>query len=85
MPVALAGDFNLDLTENSGPPVIESVHFQNPFTHERAHTTRPSFVGRELAIAWILVRGRLHVSDARVHRSVSASDHFPLSFTLKLL
>ncbi len=81
-PVVVAGDFNLDVTENS---VTSAIHeqFQNPFREQRVPTTRSHPPGRNsVTIDWILLRGPLRATDAQVHTSVSASDHYPLSLTL---
>ncbi|MBZ5664147.1 MAG: endonuclease/exonuclease/phosphatase family protein [Acidobacteriia bacterium] len=83
-PVVLAGDFNLDLTEGSVAPGFEEMHFHNPFKDKCAQTTRSRFRSHGVAIDWILTRGPLDPTSARVHSSVSASDHYPLSLTLKL-
>lgn len=83
MPVILAGDFNFDLTETSAAGGIEEMRFENPFNHGGAQTTVRSF-GREVAIDWILTRGPLHATAARVDTAVCASDHYPLFLTLRL-
>jgi endonuclease/exonuclease/phosphatase family metal-dependent hydrolase len=81
-PIILAGDFNLDVTENSVASSLEEMHFQNPFKAEHIPTAR-SRCRRELVIDSILIRGAVDVSAAQVHHFVSASDHFPLSLTMK--
>lgn len=82
-PVVVAGDFNLDVTENSVASAIHQTQFHNPFHEQRVPTTRSRPPGRNsVTIDCILIRGPLRATDARVHSSVSASDHHPLSLTL---
>lgn len=83
-PIALAGDFNLDMTERAAASAIVDMRFLNPFEHEHQRTTPFNHVGRHGAIDWILINGQLCSVAARVHSSVSASDHYPLSLTLRL-
>ena len=83
-PIVLAGDFNFDLTECSASSAIAAMRFNNPLAHEHQRTTPSSHIGRTSAIDWILIKGQLCSVAARVHSSVSASDHYPLSVTLRL-
>ena len=83
-PIVLAGDFNLDVTEASAASAIVDRRFHNPFEHEHLRTTPSNHFGRKGAIDWILINGKLCSVAARIHSSVSASDHYPLSLTLRL-
>lgn len=83
-PIVLAGDFNFDLTECSASSAIAAMRFNNPLAHEHQRTTPSNHIGRKSAIDWILIKGQLHSVGMRVHSSVSASDHYPLSLTLRL-
>ena len=80
----LAGDFNFDLSGSDISSVVDELRFQNPFKVQRARTTPSSHFGRTAAIDWILIKGALNSTTARVHSAVSASDHFPLSLTLRV-
>lgn len=83
-PAILAGDFNLNVTEGAVASAIERAHFDNPFDHRYVPTVRSRSLDRGIAIDWILVRGPVRPTAVRVHSSVSASDHYPLSVTLQL-
>ena len=83
-PVILGGDFNFDVTESATASAIEGAHFHNAFDHQRMPTVRSRSLGRSTNIDWILIRGRVRTTAVRVHSSVCASDHYPLSVTLQL-
>ncbi len=83
-PIVLAGDFNLDMTERGAASAIVEAQFVSLFEHEHQRTTPSNHIGRNGAIDWILTKGQLGSVAARVHSSVSASDHYPLSLTLRL-
>jgi endonuclease/exonuclease/phosphatase family metal-dependent hydrolase len=79
--VVLAGDFNFDLGNDVQKSLLQSAAFENPFTDLGVSTIAGSSHRR--AIDWILIRsgkGRC----PRVHDSVRASDHYPLSLTVHL-
>ena len=81
-PILLAGDFNLDVSKGPAASAITQAQFQTAFAHQHVPTTPDSFLDRGRAIDWIFARGPVHFSTLQVHRSVSASDHYPLSATL---
>jgi endonuclease/exonuclease/phosphatase family metal-dependent hydrolase len=80
-PIVLAGDLNLDAS--TGPAsAISEAKFQDAFANQHAPTTPGAFLDPGRTIDWIFTRGPLRASQPQVHRSVSASDHYPLSVTL---
>lgn len=81
--IVLAGDFNLDAAEHSAASVIHAAGFENPLTNKAARTTPSAHFGRKDAIDWIFFKGTVRVVATQVHDSVTASDHYPLSLTLK--
>jgi endonuclease/exonuclease/phosphatase family metal-dependent hydrolase len=83
IPVVIAGDFNLDLSQEPAASVIASTEFNNPFNDGsfRPTTTRSRMV-RARTIDWILIRGPLASVGTELHDSVVASDHYPMSLTL---
>jgi endonuclease/exonuclease/phosphatase family metal-dependent hydrolase len=81
-PVVLAGDFNLDVSREPASTAISQAQFQDAFANRHASTTPASFLDPGRTIDWIFTRGPVRVSQPMVHRSSSASDHFPLSITL---
>ena len=81
-PIVLAGDFNLDV---SGPPAASALRraeFQDAFANHRTPTTPGSFLEHGRIIDWIFTRGPIRAGQPQAHRSVSASDHYPLSMDL---
>jgi endonuclease/exonuclease/phosphatase family metal-dependent hydrolase len=80
----VAGDFNFDLTATtSKSSVVHQAGFENPFAAVGLPTIPRSLQGRR-AIDWILIRGDAKTRSPEVHDSVAASDHYPLSLTLRL-
>jgi endonuclease/exonuclease/phosphatase family metal-dependent hydrolase len=81
-PIVLAGDLNLDVSDGPASAAINQAQFQDAFADRHAPTTPGSFLEPGRTIDWIFARGPVRVSQPMVHRSSSASDHFPLSITL---
>lgn len=81
-PIVLAGDFNLDVSAGATATTIRQSRFQDAFANRHLATTPDTFLENGRTIDWIFTRGPLRASQSQVHRSVSASDHFPLSITL---
>jgi endonuclease/exonuclease/phosphatase family metal-dependent hydrolase len=79
----LAGDMNFDVSHGDASELIRQAHFRNAFAAGGATPTAPSsLLHRGRPIDWILTGGPVQDAEARVHPSVSASDHFPLSLTV---
>jgi len=83
-PILLAGDFNLDVSETPAATSISRARFQDAFANQHVPTTPGSFLEHGRIIDWIFTRGRVRVTQPQVHRSVSASDHYPLSISLAI-
>jgi endonuclease/exonuclease/phosphatase family metal-dependent hydrolase len=83
-PIIAAGDFNFDISQTKVIEAIARSGFTNPFAAPRMRTptTRSSFSSGR-AIDSILIRGPLTALKPQIHNSVTASDHYPLSLTLK--
>ena len=78
-PVLLTGDFNLDVSEGPAVTAISRAQFEDAFANQHAPTTPGSFLEHGRIIDWIFTRGSVRACQPQVHRSVSASDHYPLS------
>ena len=81
-PILLAGDFNLDASEGAVAAAIARSQFQDSFADRHSPTTPSSFFERGRMIDWIFVRGPVLASQLKIHQSVSASDHYPVSVIL---
>lgn len=81
-PIVLGGDFNLDATGGQAGAAIRGAQFQDALANHHVATTPDSFLQHGRIIDWIFTRGPIRASQPDVHRSVSASDHYPLSITL---
>jgi endonuclease/exonuclease/phosphatase family metal-dependent hydrolase len=82
-PVVLAGDFNLDVSGGAAAAAISRAQFLDAFANPHVPTTPHSFLEQGRTIDWIFTRGPLRANQPQVHRSVRASDHYPLSITLE--
>ena len=80
--ILLTGDFNLDMSGTPAAKLISRAEFQDAFANQHAPTTPGSFLEPGRIIDWIFTRGPVRASQALVHHSVSASDHYPLSMNL---
>ena len=86
VPILLAGDLNLDIVRTSACSDLSQAQFRNAFAGQHIRTTpaRSPF-DRGSSIDWILTRGSVSFTQTEVHRSVAASDHYPLSLTLEFV
>ena len=84
VPVIVAGDLNFDVTERANAHVTYERGFHNPFADLGLRTAQAHSFGRSNTIDWILTRGPIAPVFPKIWRSVSASDHYPLSLTLEL-
>ena len=82
--VVVAGDFNADLRREPAVSVIGNTGFINPFAGmSNPLTTVPTRFHGSRAIDWILTKGPLVACEPKLHDSIRASDHYPLSLTLR--
>ena len=84
IPALLAGDLNFDISEGHTAALIQQTGFRNVFGESRFRT-RPAHgvFGNPRSIDWALVSGPVEATLAQVHAAVKASDHYPLSFSLR--
>ena len=84
VPAVVAGDFNFDLRQEPATSAIAGGPFNNTLHNGNVRpTTTPSGLSRARAVDWILTRGALDYAEVELHRSVRASDHYPLSLVIK--
>jgi endonuclease/exonuclease/phosphatase family metal-dependent hydrolase len=84
-PTVVAGDLNLDATNPSAAGSIARDGFIHAVPTGRMATTPTRHLlepGR--SIDWAFVRGPVQIDKARVHNSIKASDHYPISFEISL-
>ena len=84
-PILLTGDFNLDASSEPAATAISRAQFHDAFVDRHVPTTPGSFFEHGRVIDWIFVRGRARSIRPHVHRSVSASDHYPQSISLAFI
>ena len=83
--VVVAGDFNANLLQEPAVSYIGKTGLGNPFAHlPGLRTTVPSRFNGSRTIDWILTKGPLIASEPRLHNSIQASDHYPLSLILSV-
>lgn len=81
-PVLIVGDFNMNVSSGIAAAAIRGSQLQDAFVNQHPATTPSSFFEDGRVIDWIFSRGAVRLSQAQVYRSISASDHYPLSATL---
>ncbi len=85
VPNLLAGDLNFDVSEGQTPVLIQGTGFRSVLGQSRFHTTPAhKLFGNPRAIDWAFVSGPVEAAHGQVHAKVNASDHYPMSFTLRL-
>jgi endonuclease/exonuclease/phosphatase family metal-dependent hydrolase len=84
VPTLLAGDLNFDISEGDAAVLIQRSAFRNVLGQSHFYT-RParSLFGSPRSIDWALVSGPVEAILGQVHATVKASDHYPISFTLR--
>ena len=83
-PILLTGDLNLDVSDGPAAAAIGRAEFLDAFANQHMPTTPGSFLEHGRTIDWVFTRGPIRAGQAQVHRSVSASDHYPQSVKLKI-
>jgi endonuclease/exonuclease/phosphatase family metal-dependent hydrolase len=83
-PIVLAGDLNLDVSREPASTAIGRAEFLDAFANQHVPTTPGSFLEHGRTIDWVFTRGPIRAGQAQVHRSVSASDHYPQSVKLTI-
>jgi endonuclease/exonuclease/phosphatase family metal-dependent hydrolase len=80
----VAGDFNLDISRPGAGAVLTSSGFREaaPTSNLPTTTSRGFFEGGR-HIDWAFVSGAAEADRGKVHTSVKASDHYPISFNLR--
>ena len=80
-PTIVAGDLNLDASTPVSAVAIAQAGFTPAVPTARLATTPARHIlesGRH--IDWAFVRGPAQIANGRVHNSIKASDHYPISF-----
>ena len=84
--VVVAGDFNADLRNEPAALALRSSGLSNLFASIASPpTTVPGRFKGSRAIDWILTKGPMIAFEPKLHHSVRASDHYPLSLTLRCM
>jgi len=81
--LVVAGDLNLDVSKHAAAMTLAQAGFRDALGATPTPTTPPRRLfepGRQ--IDWAFVRGPIQTAGGQVHKSLRASDHYPLSFNL---
>jgi endonuclease/exonuclease/phosphatase family metal-dependent hydrolase len=83
-PTLLAGDLNFNVAEEHTDLLIKRAGFRNVLGQSHFYT-RPArgVFGNPRSIDWAFVSGRVEATQGQVH-TIKASDHYPVSFTVRL-
>ena len=85
IPTLVAGDLNFDATHTAPAGALHHLGFRSALELPSPHTTTPrGLFRRPRKIDWAYVSGPVEPIRGRVHDTVHASDHYPISFTLKM-
>jgi endonuclease/exonuclease/phosphatase family metal-dependent hydrolase len=83
--VILAGDLNLNASTPRAAELLIRAGFRHAVpTANEATTSRRHLLEAGRHIDWAFVRGTSQPIDGKVLKSVNASDHYPISFELRL-
>jgi endonuclease/exonuclease/phosphatase family metal-dependent hydrolase len=83
-PTLLAGDLNFDASVAFRTGATAEPYFRSALGLSSPHTTTPrGLFRRRHSVDWAFVSGPVGVSRGRVHDDINASDHYPISFTLR--
>jgi endonuclease/exonuclease/phosphatase family metal-dependent hydrolase len=82
--IVVAGDFNANLHHEPTAAAVSKTGLSNPFARiSNLSTTVPSRFKGSRAIDWILTKGPLIAFEPKLHDTVHASDHYPLSLMFR--
>jgi len=85
VPTLLAGDLNFDASHPAAAVALNHAGFRSALRLPSPHTTTPrGLLRRTRRIDWAYVSGPVEPILGRVPHSTKASDHYPVSFTLKI-
>jgi endonuclease/exonuclease/phosphatase family metal-dependent hydrolase len=85
IPTLLAGDLNFDASQTPSASALHQLGVRSAIELPSPHTTTPrGFFRRPRKIDWAYISGPVEPTHGRVHETVHASDHYPISFTLKM-
>jgi endonuclease/exonuclease/phosphatase family metal-dependent hydrolase len=81
-PLLVAGDLNLNASTPDAAALVQRYGLRNAAGSARRPTAHRHLFVAGRPIDWAFVRGPIQAERAKVHSSVRASDHYPVSFTL---
>jgi endonuclease/exonuclease/phosphatase family metal-dependent hydrolase len=83
-PILLAGDLNFDISEGHTGALLRQKGYRNVLGQSHSYT-RPArrLFGNPRSIDWAFISGPVSATSGQVHTSVNASDHYPISFSLR--
>jgi len=80
----IAGDLNLNASQSPTNAITRDGFINAVPTHRLATTPARHLLEPGRHIDWAFVRGSVQVAKGRVHNSIKASDHYPISFEISL-
>jgi endonuclease/exonuclease/phosphatase family metal-dependent hydrolase len=82
-PALVAGDMNFDASDAVQGGAAERLAFRSALEIPPPPTTPRGLFQSEHTIDWAFVSGAVEATLGRVHRNINASDHYPISFTIR--
>ena len=83
-PTLVAGDLNFDASSTFRAGSTQGFGFRSALGLPSPHTTPArGLFQRQRTIDWAFVSGPVEATRGHVHTDISASDHYPISFTIR--
>lgn len=84
VPALVAGDLNCDISAGTADALIRRADFHSVLGQSNFFT-RPArkVFGSARTIDWALTSGPVEAIHGQIHANVNASDHYPITFTLR--
>ena len=79
----VAGDLNFDISEGPTAELVRRAGFRNALGQSHFYTRPARLFGNPRSIDWVFVSGPVDATQGQVDATVDASDHYPISFTLR--
>jgi len=84
LPILLAGDLNFDISRMAPASALQRLGFRSAVKLPSPHTTTArGLLRHRYTVDWAYAWGPVEPMRGQVHGGVFASDHFPISFTLR--
>ncbi|HUA83340.1 MAG TPA: endonuclease/exonuclease/phosphatase family protein [Bryobacteraceae bacterium] len=81
----VAGDLNFNVLDGSAPELLDLAGLRSVFGESHLYTRPARLFGSPRTIDWALISEGMEAEKPQVHSDIGASDHYPISFTLRFV